>query len=565
MTSAVVAAAAPLAGYLGLVVWLSWPLARHLPTHLPYTSRCCSFDALQVVWTLAWESRALVTEPTRFTHANIYFPAPHALFYGWTSFGALPYFFLPFHLTGNPVLATNLMFIVSVALTAWTVHLVVRRWTGSHRAAFLAAWTLLTTLWMVWGFPATAPSYAVLQYFPLIIFAAAAPPSRLSAVALLALVVVQGLTNVYAAAAVLGGFTVVTVGRVALERDRRAALCLLGVLVAAAVALFAGYYGHFLVQRENPMLRAQTYWGGRATDSNPFVATGVATLLTPGAPTGIPMAAVLLIALGVASRLLSRATSQVPAAAWCHAAAWSATGMFLSQRPVVDGVGTWPAWPLATLAQVVPVYDLIRSPERLGVAGLMGLAILTGLGAAEVRARWPWRTLPGRWLLDGALLVIAVAMYRSFPPFPSPLHFPGLRHPYPLVDTRPAKSSLIPVLQTAGGPVVELPAAPDPWLHSEAMYRSIFHRQPVLNGYGSYWPAGFPERMALADRLPDADALAELRRTTGLAMVLVHVGRLHRPEAERWQEVAAHGGQPGLRLVARDRLDLVFATHVDSP
>ena len=61
----------------------------------------------------------------------MYYPTRYALFYGSTAFGALPYFAPTYLISGNPVLALNLVLLSCVALTAWTLHIVVARWTGS--------------------------------------------------------------------------------------------------------------------------------------------------------------------------------------------------------------------------------------------------------------------------------------------------------------------------------------------------------------------------------------------------------------------------------------------------
>jgi hypothetical protein len=119
--------------------------------------------------------------------------------------------------------------------------------------------------------------------------------------------------------------------------------------------------------------------------------------------------------------------------------------------------------------------------------------------------------------------------------------------------------------------------------HARAMYRSIFHGRRLVNGYNSYFPAGFRERMALAKRLPDPEALAALRRETGLDWILVHVADIGRYErelceivhrarrAERcgerigaseraaWLALAESGGRDDLRLIARDGDDQLFA------
>ncbi|TMB12981.1 MAG: hypothetical protein E6J71_23440 [Deltaproteobacteria bacterium] len=150
----------------------------------------------------------------------------------------------------------------------------------------------------------------------------------------------------------------------------------------------------------------------------------------------------------------------------------------------------------------------------------------------------------------------------------------------------------MPILRTPGGPLLELPAmrlsgpALDAPANTRAMYRSIFHWRPLLNGYGGYWPAGFPELMALARELPDAEALAQLRRETRLELLLVHAGdfgRLERDLCARslgssascrpgvgsaehatWLDFAERGGRPDLRPIARDGDDLLFAVSDSS-
>ena len=90
------------------------------------------------------------------------------------------------------------------------------------------------------------------------------------------------------------------------------------------------------------------------------------------------------------------------------------------------------------------------------------------------------------------------------------------------------------------------------------MYRSIRHWRPLLNGYSSYYPAGFPERMELAYRLPDADALAALRRETGLRTIIVHLNDLQPTERARW---LTQPPPAGLQLVVSSWPDLLFAVR----
>jgi hypothetical protein len=129
---------------------------------------------------------------------------------------------------------------------------------------------------------------------------------------------------------------------------------------------------------------------------------------------------------------------------------------------------------------------------------------------------------------------------------------------YPLASAERPDSALVRVLEAGEGPVLELPvwgATAILW-QLGAMIRSTFHWRPVLNGYGSYWPAGFRGRMQLARRLPDPDALAILRRETGVTTVVVH--RFFGPAWNRWWGITTHG-RPDLRYLGTYADALVFA------
>src|SRR5262245_59020352 len=136
--------------WVAAVLWLTWPLAEHLGTHLPATRATWQFDGLYGAWALAHETRALLGHPTTLAEAGIFHPARHALFYGPTALGALPFFAPVFLATGNPALALNVVFLGGLALTAWTLHLVVQRWSGSALAGAVAGATWLATPYVNW-------------------------------------------------------------------------------------------------------------------------------------------------------------------------------------------------------------------------------------------------------------------------------------------------------------------------------------------------------------------------------------------------------------------------------
>src|SRR5262249_6860506 len=114
-------------------------------------------------------------------------------------------------------------------------------------------------------------------------------------------------------------------------------------------------------------------------------------------------------------------------------------------------------------------------------------------------------------------------------------------------------------------PVVEIPpgtesSVTDPTPQALAMFHSIGSWHPLLNGYSSYYPRGFVERMTLAAALPERSALDRLVGEAGLRLVWVHTDRLSPEAAERWQAVAGGDGE-GLRLVEHESADLLFAVE----
>jgi len=578
MSWRVAGAASALVFYGGLVIWLTWPLTARIDTHLPNTDVACAYDSLYMGWALSYESHALTTRGARLRDANIYQPARRTLFYGDTGFGALPYFMPVFLLTGNPTFALNVLILGSVALTAWTLHLVVLRWTGSHLAGFIAACTLLTTRWVLWEQSPEAPTYAVMQYFPLIVLLAAVPARRFApALRLWAVVVLQCLSDVvYLAPAVIAPLVLVALGRVTRPATRAAGLHLLGVLALAVATLLPVYAEHLAIRAENPELSYQSVWLPAPPPAN------LSWTHLASRPLAVPGGALLLILAGAASLLLPGGDPRMPRprGAWFHAALWAGLGIAMSVPPG----STWggrPVWwlPQTILVNWLPALGTLRDWPRLGVAAFVGFTLLAGLAFAECARRVAWRR-PGPLVplaRLGLALGIAALMYgqyaRGVGLSAVLVERPALPRSYPLVEAIGPDSPLVRILREPGGPLVELPVLlpvdlqryrgpfnllPWPAYHARAMYRSIFHWRPLLNGYSSYWPRGFPERMVLASRLPDREALAALRRETELEMILVHTAYLGKAKREAWLALDESGGRDDLRLVAREGDDVLF-------
>ncbi len=554
-----------LAGYAALVVYLTWPLAQHATTHLPDTAPACRFDNLYSAWTLAHQTTALVTNPARFPQSNNFCPTPNALFYGPTGSGALLFFAPAFLLTGNPTLALNVLLFTSVVLTAAALHLVVRYWTGSHLSGAVAASVYLFIRWTLWQWLPTTPHASVLEYFPLIILLAATPAVGLRrSLALFVLVVLQSLTDlVYVAPAVLVPLGVLGAVRLARSPTRKAGAILLGIVALSGLILLIPAWGHLRVGLDTPNLAREGFW---KIDADWFRQHGTEIpwgLFDTLAPTALPGAALGLLCVFAFSAQARRHPACRPLALW------AVLGLLMSLTPSVR-FGDHPIdLPQALLAKWLPFFGQIRVPSRLGVATLMSCAILAGIAFSELmrqiaqesrlRARAPLVNVA----LAAAVIGIMYVEYRGY--LPALLFGEEIAHDYPIAPAPTLDAPFSEILRQPGGALLELPAhlersvRPPTW-HARAMYRSIYHRRPVLNGYASYWPAGFAERMALATRLPDPDALAALRRETDLALVWVHLRDLSAKGRRPWTALADAGGREDLRLVARDEDELLFAT-----
>jgi hypothetical protein len=365
-------------GYAAMVVALTWPLAPRATTHIAATHGLFHIDTLHTAWMLAHESRALTDASTSLLDAGIYHPDRRTLFYSTTSLGLLPFFAPTFLATGNPVLAIDVAFLACVALTAWTMHVVVHRWTGDHLAAAFAGLAYLVSTTPIRGFPSAAPYFAVLMYVPLVIYAAAMPTSWLAAPPLLAvLIALQCLTEpLYVAPVVLVPLVTIALARLTRASTRGAGLRLAITLALAAVVLLPVYVGYADVLLRNPNLSHQTVYGIRDAPSSsggsrPSLAFSLYAYVV-GSWYWYPIPAVALATIVVGFAAARRWATPSERAAWRHCALWSVLVFVLPMLRqwfrccvgcTAPGSSTWcrsgcsrvspsprarPGWPLAT-------------------------------------------------------------------------------------------------------------------------------------------------------------------------------------------------------------------------
>jgi hypothetical protein len=223
------------------------------------------------------------------------------------------------------------------------------------------------------------------------------------------------------------------------------------LLVFAALALAGA--GWLLMLRQ-AFLVGSVAEAGRSLGEIRLYSAGLAALREPATYGGLAaagLAAIGLIASGPWSRWLTLFYAVV-----------LATGVLLSLGPTVPGLPVYQG-----LHQRLPLFALIRNPEKFRLLAGLGATVLAGFGAHAVLTRVPRRT--------GVVLVLAATVLTC-----------SWR---PIGVTRFPDSPIYAALRARAGRVLNLPLfAGDNAYGSVALYTVTRTRVPILNGYSPLVP-----------------------------------------------------------------------------
>ncbi|MEW6323552.1 MAG: hypothetical protein AB1635_20975 [Acidobacteriota bacterium] len=109
--------------YVALAVALAWPVSVNPGSRLLVDNP----DAELYIWTLAWNAHAFVAQPLSIFDANIYHPYPNTLAYSENLIGSALIAAPVIWLTGNLVLAVNVVQMLSLVLSGLGAYLLARR------------------------------------------------------------------------------------------------------------------------------------------------------------------------------------------------------------------------------------------------------------------------------------------------------------------------------------------------------------------------------------------------------------------------------------------------------
>ena len=524
--------------YTAWTIVSTWPLCRVATTQLQATPGYGWVDLHLHRWTLAWVSHAVVTDPLHLFDANVFHPARLTLAGSDHLLGALPIAGPVYWLTGNPVAALNAVVLTSFPLAALATFALVAATTRSGWAGLVAGLVYAFAPWRARHFVAVQ-TFSV-QYMPLALLALLAYLRRgrpWLLVAGLAALTVQLLVAYYVAYGMLVALAVALGVAAVTERPIvwRRWLTLAGgvALVLGVVAVVSLPY---VVRREGGAIRA--YGGSIGT-----------AFLTDWLVTGLVRRSEVvylgIVPLGLAAiACLPDARARRGVRGLFLGIALAGWTLCLGSHAQIAGVRV--PLPYAWLAALVPGFASMRVAMRFFTLVLLGVGGLAGIGLARVHAR-----LGGRVgaVAAAALVAITLVEYR-------PLAWPLPVQP---LETEAAVPPVYRWLAAhgAGGPLVELPVAPEGSLmtslrEGRAMYFSTYHWLPLLGGYTAYPPPSHAVLMRLARRLPEPESLQALVNLAGLRWVLIHLGALSPTERAAWEAPS------GLELAQRFGDDAVF-------
>ena len=209
------------------------------------------------------------------------------------------------------------------------------------------------------------------------------------------------------------------------------------------------------------------------------------------------------------------------------------------------------AAPYGWLVEHVPGFDGVRVPARFAMVAALMLAVLAGYGAQLV-VQLPW----GRHVLVvlGALFLVEA----THVPFPlnatSPVR--GFNAPEPRVY-RPARAPAIyheVATLPADAVIAELPIG-EPDFDLRAMYYSIVHWRPVLNGYSGFYPPHYGRLSFALSEIPRHPELSlDALGAGGATHVIVHEGAFPGSEGPDTSDVLRRAGAAELHRSGPDVL-----------
>jgi hypothetical protein len=526
--------------FVALTVFLTYPLAFRAGSAVIGADP----DTELFIWTLAWDTHAFTTRPLAIFDANIFYPYADTLAYSENLIGSALFAAPVLWITGNPVLALNLVTLLSIVLCGSGAFVLARRVGAGYPAAIIAG--------VVFAF---APSrffrisqlhLTAVQWIPFTLASlqayfdtGRARGLRLAAVFFSLQALTSGHGTVFLIVATLAFLAYRLAVGDSLDLARRVRdLGWIGLLALLPAVLVVLPYRD--VQVEMGLRRGLENWAPTAQSflASPTHMQTWLISLVPGWRIGERASAILfpgflpvmLACLAFLKRPSKTTTGRDPAIFY---ALITLIALLLVSGPPF---GVWP------LVYWLPGMNFIRVPSRFMILATLGIAVLAGLGFDRAATWFPRR-------LQGLVAAIAIALLViEFTAIPFGLDPYRLKHPAAdrWLNGQPKPFS-----------VAEVPVALNERYQTAYMLHSTAHWQRTVHGYSGLRPPLHERLYRQLTSFPDADSLeslAELRVT----YIVVHISEYGPGE---WPAIEERLGryESWLKLEYQDRDARVYS------
>lgn len=505
--------------YAALTILLAWPLSAHPAT----TVLSDAPDTNLYLWTLAWDTHAFVRQPLSIFDANIYYPEHNTLAYSENLIGSAFFAAPVIWLTGNLVLAMNLVALLSAVLCGLGTYLLARKVGIGEYGALVAG--------LIFAF--SPPRFLRLDQLHLttiewVPFALAylhayldeGRPRHLRL--FLGFFTLQALTSGHGTVFLLVASVVVVVYHVAFAGSLRMTQRVRDVGVAGVLLLAPALL--LMI----PYRRAQIDAGLRRSLEN-WTVTPESFLASPShvhawllglfhatrvndAAQAYLFPGFVAIALAVVGLAPARVRSvgfalEKAAASRRHIAVMYALVTLVSVLMAVGPpISLWP------LVYWLPGMNFIRAPSRFMMLALLGVAVLAGMGFERLTAKLERRRRALLAAIAGALLVAEFATM--------PFGLTEKRIEIPAIDRWLAAAPGV-------GAIAEVPLIDARHLqasemrHTTYMLFSTAHWRKTVEGYSGIRPALHERLYSELLNFPDATSLGSLS-DIGVTHIVVH-------------------------------------------
>ncbi len=519
--------------FIVLALLFTWPLALHVHNCVagtPLEAR----DPLLNTWILSWDGHAMLHSPTGLFQANIMYPAGDVLAYSENMLG-LGMVALPLRaVTGNPILAYNLILLAGVALSgvaAWTLAFYLTR----NRWASLAAGVIFAFS----PYHTSQLSHLHISFLPLL------PAGLLSLhrylevpegkrLALFSLILLlQGLVSWHGLVFLaLSSLLLVAWNLVFFRLPlRRLGLLLLAFLLPALL----------LLPLALPYLRAGFRWGEeelisyapslknffQVSDRSAFFGQwGVLEKGLPGSE-GIlfPGAVALIFSLLALAWRASGKSRNGFRRVNLYYLTLGAFGLVLSLGPRTESGFSLPLHYL----RIIPLFSFIRVPTRFFILATLSLSILASLGIAEMISRVESRRGSRKTLLSTILFVIILILVIECATFSLPMVsvpvWGNVSQAFRMANSE-EKALVAPLPRLAPLHVYDdalymIPEDAQDYYLTEAMnvYLSTYSWRKMVNGYTGFIPQSYLKMVLELGGFPSGRSL-RLLRAAGIGYII---------------------------------------------